>query len=219
MVVLSIILEWFLPVSTWIFFVSVILQFFFKDNILFVKYIPRFATLIKLFVGALIINATLFTVGQYYLWNTQSFTEGFLNAPLTGVQVPLFHMIPWIFGSKLGYFIFYSFSHFWFEPILAGIVASAIYGGMRILKKHKERFFDDDEIRIGTLIALLVGWPNVIVFIIIAWCMVILYSLVNIVLIKQQYTAFGIPFFIAGIFTLLWGNKLLILLNLGVLKV
>lgn len=146
-----------------------------------------------------IFYAALLTAGQYYVWSQSEFTKLLLDSP--------------------GYFLFYSWGRFWINVLLTISAAFVFYLVLRLLKKYQERFFDEGETELGLLMALLVGWPNFAVFVPLVFVFVIPVSIFRRLFLKESYTNLAVPFFIAALVLLLWGDLLIKILNLDVLKI
>jgi len=137
--------------------------------------------------------AALKTFVQYVTW---------LNSDLSSVLL------------RFPYFVEYSFLRFWLTPVLSLITAYFFYSFLNFLKKHKDRFFDVGETELGFLLALLVGWPNFVVFLPIALLAVVMVSLVRMVFFKKAYTTLGWSLILGTFVTLLKGGELISLFGL-----
>ncbi len=173
----------------------------------------------RIAIGFRVLYAGLLTVGQYYVWDQASFTRTFLNAPVTALPIPFIRDLPWLFGTKLGYFILSSVVHFWLNVALSLGVAWLFFLFLAALKRHRERFFEVGEIELGYLCALVVGWPNVALFVFLTFAAVVAISIVRGIAMGQRYTTLGWPFIAAAIVTVFFGSALTDLLNLGVLRI
>lgn len=166
--------------------------------------------------------AAVLSVLQYYVWSQSEITKLLINSPLSE-EVPLSDFLRGIFGSifdsKLGYFLFYSWGHFWINVLLSILVAFAFYGFLKALKKHNDRFFHEGETELGLLLALIVGWPNFVVFIPLVFLAVVLVSIFRGMYLKEMYTTLGVPMLLAALITMIFGSNLIIVLGLTVLKI
>ncbi len=172
-------------------------------------------------VAFYIIYPILLTMGQYYAWLMGgSFSKILLNSPLDEkVPIPQFIKELPLLQSHLGYFVFYSFGRFWINSILAVGAAFLFYLFLKFLQKRKDRFFEEGELELGFLCALVVGWPKFVIFVPLIFLLVVVISLVRLFIWKERYTALGYPFIAAALASLIFGAGLVSLLNLSVLNI
>ena len=127
---------------------------------------PYFKWLAWWTIGFKFFYAAILTIGQYYLWSGDRFGRLFLNQPLKVPSgVSLFEHLPLFSDSKLGYFLFYSWGHFWLNALVSIALAFALWFFLKMLQKKEVQFFYPGETELGLVLALAVGWPNFIVFI------------------------------------------------------
>lgn len=167
-----------------------------------------------------IIYAVFLTIGQYVFWGGSPETKIFLQQGIdeSGPLGALVKIFPFL-GGELGYFAFYAFMHFWLGAFVAILCALLFWWFLKMLHKYRERFFEDGEKELGATLALLAGWPNFILFIVIAFVCVLLISLTRGVVYKEPYTTLGLPFLIATLMLLLFGKILLFASGLSVLRI
>lgn len=171
-----------------------------------------YKSLIWITIGFKIIYAGLATLSQYYVWSSNAFTKLLLNQNIidfNAIKDVFGRSTAWIFDNRLGYFLFYSWGRFWMVVAVSLVVALAFYLFLIFLKKQKERFFEEGETELGFLLALLVGWPNFIVFIPIVFLSVVLVSAFRMVFVKEMYTTLGRPFLLAAFLVILSGNYII----------
>ncbi len=165
--------------------------------------------------------ALLLAGGQYYVWSQSEFTKSLLNAPVSS-EVPtegLISYFPFLLESGFGYFFLYSWGRFWLEAFLAVGVAIGFWLLLRALQRYQERFFEDGEVELGFLAALSAGWPNIVILIPLIFFSVVVVSVFRGIFLKEAYTTLGAPFLLAAFVTLLWGDKLVELFQLTVLRI
>ena len=168
-----------------------------------------------------IFYAILETVGQYYAWRGSLIGKTLIDIPISksalgfGFDKILFSL----FDYSHGYFIFYAVSRFWLNIIISVAAASVFYIFLIILKKYQERFFEKGEVELGFLVALILTWPNIVIFVPLVFLAVVLISICKGIFLKEAYTTLGAPFILAGILTALFGVWLINYFNLGVLKI
>lgn len=183
---------------------------------------------ISIFYGWLLGAAVVFrffisfleTVLQYYVWKKNPFTNIILTQPL-GAKVPN-ELIPGfvrkiIFDNPLGSFLYYAWGHFFLNVFLSLLSAVIFYFILVFLRKYRERFFGEGEIALGTLMALLVGWPNVVLFVPAALIFTAVLSIVRNVFWDENYTRLGWPFLVSGCAILLFGKFLIDVFRIGIL--
>lgn len=188
--------------------IFLIAVFFYIKKYSFDNVGQKYKKLIFLTIIFRLFYAILLTGIQYYVWTQSEFTKIMIDAPTGG-----------IFNGKYGYFLFYSFGRFWLNTIILIVMAYVFYLFLIFLKKYRERFFDEGEIELGFLAVLIVGWPNFVIFMPFVFMFVVLISIFKMIFLKEHYTTLGLPFILAMLTALIFGNKLAIFLNLGFLKV
>ncbi|HEV8601230.1 MAG TPA: hypothetical protein VGQ87_01375 [Patescibacteria group bacterium] len=167
-----------------------------------------------------ILFAASLTWAQYYIWSQNKFTKLLLTTPLDQKSLgEVFKHFPWLFKFKLGYFIIYVAERFWLEVLLAFVITALFYFFLKSLSKYREEFFEPEELQLALLLGLIMGWPNFVVFLILSFVMVVLISIFNRFYLKEEYTTLSLAFLIAAGSTLLFGTKLLVMLNFTTLKV
>ncbi|MDO8556970.1 MAG: hypothetical protein Q7R98_00715 [Candidatus Jorgensenbacteria bacterium] len=167
----------------------------------------KYKTLVRNAIWFRVLYALALTVGQYYLWAQSPFSKPLLNTPLSeSLPIPLIKAFPQIFNTRIGYFLFYSWGHFWINLVLALFLAWLFYKFLLLLKKHQDRFFEEGEVRLGFVCALVAGWPGIIVFVPLTFIFVVLLSIIRAVTLSERYTTLGVPFLLAAA-TALWMSQ------------
>ncbi len=122
--------------------------------------------------------ATALTVGQYVLWAQSDVTRELLQTPLSAdtprllLHTPVF---PFVDGAH-GYYIFYAYTHFWVPVLLAILSAWVVYGLFAFLQKRKPVAVAYEEAALATGVAFLVGWPNTLIFMTLAFTLAALHT-------------------------------------------
>lgn len=207
-------------------------QYFFYLIILLIAANKRFAWfnffsdfsykfLIWLVVGFKILYASIQTFSQYYVWSSNKFTKLFLDQNVIDLNIvkDIFGKMAWVFDNRFGYLIFYSWGRFWFEIVVTLVAALLFYSFLVFLKKHRERFFEEGETELGFLLAVMVGWSNFIVFLPLVFLSVVIVSIFRSLVFKEAYTTLGVPFLLAALAVLLFGNYFVFVLGLTSLRV
>ena len=159
-------------------------------------------------------------IGQYYIWSQSDLAKLFLTAKL-----PAWFFDGWpgkvffFLNNPRGYFFYYSFNHFFLNTFITVIMALIWYGFLRLLKRHQERFFEEGEVQLGFLLALIVGWPGFVLFIPLLFISVVVLSLIRAAVFRLPYTTLGYPFLLAVLVIILFGEKLIALFGLDVLRI
>ena len=159
--------------------------------------------------------AALATALQYYVWKESgAFTAGLLNSPLDSLvqRITFWGKLPFIANSRLGYFVFYSLERFWLSALLSVACGLVFWLILKGLKKHRERFFEDGEVELGTLAAMMAGWPQFVVFVPFVFALVVIISIIRLAFFKEAYTTLGIPMLFAVLLTHIFSNSLVPLL-------
>jgi hypothetical protein len=181
---------------------------------------PRFKKLAFWAIGFKFFYAAILTVGQYFLWSEDQFAKLFLNQPLKhGGDISAIGGLPLFSGTKLGYFLFYSWGHFWLNAFLSLAIALAFWLFLKALEKKESRFFYPGETELGFALTLAVGWPGFVVFLPLAFIAVVLVSLFRLLFMKEAYTTIGWPFILAAIAAFAFGQIILGNLNWEFLKI
>jgi hypothetical protein len=176
--------------------------------------------LAKISVGFRFIYTLILMAAQYFVWAADAFSSALLKVPLdSSLPFVVVQKMPWLFGGRLGYFLFYSWGRFWLNFVLTVIVSLMLWLFLKFLRRYRDRFFEEGEIELGFLTAFISGWPAILVFLPTAFLFVILMSLSRMFLWQEKYTTLGYPFLLAALLTLLFGQKLLALTGLWILKV
>jgi hypothetical protein len=164
-----------------------------------------------------VVYAIILTAGQYYIWSASMFSKVLLTLPLDQqVPIPSFFM-DFLSRNKLGYFVLYSFGRFWLDVIITLAVAFGFYFILKLLHKYKDRFFVAGETELGLAAALIVGWPNFVIFLPLTFLFVVLLSTWNIFFSETKYTTLGTPLLLASLVAFVCGNYLVDILGLHVL--
>jgi hypothetical protein len=208
---------------SWVFLLFTLGTFFFSEKIkgaAFKKVTSPKYVIIAL-IAFRIVYAVVATVTQYDVWLLNPLTKQLVVLPIhQDILISFFGKLIYSFLNKPGgYFLYYSFSHFWLNMILTLIAAGCWYGLLIALKRHKDRFFEDNEPLYGLLLALIAGWPGIVLFIPCTFLFLAILSLVRIIFFKKQLTTIGIPMVIAATIAVALGNIIFIHSAFGVLKI
>lgn len=150
------------------------------------------------FICYRIAEAILKTVLQYYVWAGNKFTSIWLTS---------------------GYLIDYSYRRFWLNLFLSLLVALVFLAILQLLRRFKDRFFEEGEVELGFFSALVAGWPNFLVFVPATFFILLILSVIRKMFFKENYTTLGPPLLSATVIVALFGEKLLNLLKLGLFKI
>lgn len=162
--------------------------------------------LARVMIGFHVAYALLSTFGQYLVWKSSTFTSSFLQFPVGDkVASPIAQAFPFLFKGPLGYFLFYSWGHFWFVAILSVAMGFCLRLYLRALEKRNDRFFHPGEVDLGFLCTLVLGWPRAVLFFPVLFLCVLFVSLFRTLVTKASYTTFGYPFLLSAVLTVpLW---------------
>lgn len=172
-------------------------------------------------LAGLIVHAVALASSQYIVWKSNWLTRHFLSATLPQhMQVRLFADWLPVFRGTGGYFAYYTFTHF----VLGGVVAVVLAAGgwyslLKALEKHKSRFFEEGEVVLGFVCALIVGWPGVVIFIPLTFLFFSIIAVVRVAALKKQFTTIAVPLLLATATTLLVAETIIATTGLKVLKI
>ena len=215
-------LVWF-PASFFVLIFFVALYLYVAKNSRIKNILPRNITYAKLAMVLIVFRvcfAAFKTWAQYYVWSHDAIGKFFLGASLNPLlqEVTFAKYIPGLFANPFGYFLFYSVGRFWLNIFLVLGGAFLFYFLLRLFKRHNERFFEAGETELGLLMALVVGWPHLILFIFLSFIFVVFVALFRMAL-GRHYTTLGIPFLLATVTVLCVGTFLLRITGFDVLTV
>lgn len=142
------------------------------------------------------------TVVQYYVWQHNEFSKLLLPP-----------------HQPIKYFLQYSWTNFWFSAVLSVGASFLFWLLLKTFKKYQGRFFAEREPELGFLCALIVGWPNFIIFVALAFTLAIIISSFQTIFLKKFHTAFILPFLLAALAVLFFGSRLVDILGLGVFRI
>ncbi|MCL4404109.1 hypothetical protein M1432_02090 [Patescibacteria group bacterium] len=149
--------------------------------------------------------ALLLSVGQYFVWKSEPLAHLLLNESLEKLPAAVTGGVG-AFDGHLGYFLYYAWSRFWLDAVWSVIIAILFWGILKLLQRYRERFFHAGETTIGFLAALIVGWPNIIIFVPLVFLSVVLVSVYRLVFLKETYTTLGWPLILAAVLAFVVGH-------------
>lgn len=183
---------------------------------------PKFRKYIISAVMVLFAYAAVVSVLQYSVWANNPGSSGLLNVGLSG-DVHVSPIFSWLEEKPYGYFVFYVFGHFWLEAIITVGVAFAFYWVLKIIGKHRDRYFDVGDKELGLLGALVSPWPLFVPYIFLFFISVVGFSIWRGIMEKKAYTTMGGPFLFSAFLIVLLQffarDVVISLLNLRVLVV
>lgn len=121
--------------------------------------------------------------------------------------------------QSIKYFLFYSFTHFWFGALVGLAAAALFYLFLRRVAKNRDWLFIEGEQELGFLCALLSGWPGFVIFLPLVFIIMLPLSLFRRLVLKEERTTMGAALILAAGAVLLLGNWLISWLGLGVLRI
>lgn len=183
--------------------------------------LKRLKLLIILSVCFDIFYASIKTLDQYYVWSSHEFTKILLNQSLDQ-SVPMFGWLrSIIFSNKFGYFLFYSWGRFWLSVAVIFICALVFWWFLKLIEKYYVNLAKE-ELLLGPLIVLAVGWPRFVIFLpslLVFAVIVSIYRQLRFRGTDKIYVDLVWPMILAGLFTLILGNWLIKIIGLDVLVV
>lgn len=121
---------------------------------------------------------------QYYAW-TLSDISRFMLPP----------------HQSIGVLLRYSWTHFWLNALISIGAALLFFVILKILRSYNPRFFETGEIELGFLMALVVGWPQFVIFVPAVFLMVVFMSIIRGIFLREPYTTLALPFFLGTVIT------------------
>lgn len=115
----------------------------------------------------LIAYPLLLTSLQWYTWSREPLSAILLSQPLDQA-IPLsfgLEAIRSLFEMPGGYFALYAFNHFWLESILALLVSSILFLLAYMVHRYRQETLSKDEAILLFAVALIAGWPGVLIVI------------------------------------------------------
>ncbi len=203
-------------IFSWVVFLSASGAFLFSNHRFLKSRTPIFYFLLLGATAAFRFFISFFeTFVQYYVWKKNPITNIFLAQPLdANVPIPKF-ISKIFFAHPHGAFLYYAWMHFFLNVFLSILSAVIFYYFLVFLRKYRERFFGEEEIILGTLMALVVGWPNIVLFVPAALLLTVLSSIVRRAAWGKNYTTLGLPFLVSGFTILLFGKFMIDVFRLG----
>lgn len=150
--------------------------------------------------GFRILFAFVKTIFQYYAWAQDSMGK-LLLPPSQSIFV----------------FIRYAWTHFWINVFISIAVGLFMFVLLYALQRKNARFFEDGEVELGALLAMLVGWPHFVVFFPLTFLFVVCFSIIRGVAFKEPFTTLGWPLLVAAFVALAFSMPLLSFLHLTAL--
>ena len=214
-------LTWMPVVILWLVFVAAVYLYLHRNKSERINNLTTYEFLIIFAITFKVLYALLSSVAQYYVWSVSALSKALLDTPLSENVPPsiVTELFPSIFAGNQGYFFFYAYGRFFINLFLALGLAFAFWAFLRLLRKHKDRFFEEGETELGLLCALIVGWPNFLVFIPVVFVSIVVISITRGIFLKEAYTTMGLPFLLAAFICLIAGDWLIRVLNLGVFRI
>lgn len=178
-----------------------------------------FKRLVLVTLGLKMLAAAFFTWSQWYVWHLSR--PEFLSLPLSSnlKLFGAFKIFDFLKSIKGGYFIFYSFGHFWLELLLALLVAAGWWFLLKLVAKYKEVTVTSDELLLAWITAVIAGWPGIVLYVPIVFMLMALGMLYFRLRKIDKLVAMGWPVIMSSTIVLVAGTFLVELLGLAVLKV
>lgn len=120
--------------------------------------------------------------------------------------------------QSMKYFISYAWLHFWLGAIFSIGLALIFFLIIFLVKKVRKDFFRKNDIELGFFLALIVGWPNFIFFLPLAFALTLLIAIYFKIFKKQDYSSIALPFLIAAVIVFIFGDNIVNYFNLSMLR-
>lgn len=115
------------------------------------------------------------------------------------------------------YFTGYAFLHFFYGTLLTLVSTIVFYFALRAMAKYRLEIFEDGEVELGTLCALISGWPGFIIFAPLSFLILILFSLARKLAKNEQFTTITVPMLLSIVITFTFWQKIIEFLKLTAL--
>lgn len=170
------VLTYFSLISGLIYIAFFVLKLKFQDKIKI-----TFISMHIAYIISVILNATLSTFLQYQAWLSNSFTKILTTLPLKdGVPMPgILSLFRPLFQTTHGYFSHYSIVHFWLTIIWSMIAAFIFMAVIVIARKKRPHLLNTFEVNFIFAASIVVGWPNIIGFILIMFSLFVIHSIIT----------------------------------------
>lgn len=176
--------------------------------------------LVAVAVGIHLLYGAVATFGQYRAWATANdITRALFSAPLSA-EVPLPAYLEWsrfLFEYPHGYFVFYSFGHFFLSTIALLIIVGLFLLFLVVRSRTHPINFREGDISMIVLAMLIAGWPGVLVLLPIGFVFAVVWSGIARFRYGIRRTPLSPAFLLAAPVALLFANTILSAINLATL--
>ncbi len=156
------------------------------------------------------------SVLQYVTWKTSDmgtiFTQAFLPKE-TPFPVVL-EGARFLFEREHGYFAFYVYTHFFLSSVILFFIVGFFILLLVLLRQKVPLSFKQNDIWIAAFSCVVVGWPRVLLFIPVAFLVLIIRSVLQTLLKKGDQVYLSEGFILLIIPILIFGNQILQFFNL-----
>jgi len=148
-----------------------------------------------------LLYAAALTYGNYYLWQQSPFDRILLHQPLNS-ETPLFGILKiFSFAQHLsgGYFIFYTFTRYWLPLVSLAVLGLAFFLLLSAVRKFRPEILDQNDLLLALIMSIIAGWPTFIIFLPLAFAIMLLYAIFNQLVLKRQRSDLGSALLAAGL--------------------
>lgn len=112
-----------------------------------------------------LLKSVFFTWSQWYVWHVSR--PELLTLPLATDLKLLGWLKAFSFLKSVvgGYFIFYSFGHFWFGSLIALTLATLWWLVLKLLARRRPEALLPEELSLAWITAAIAGWPGIVLFV------------------------------------------------------
>jgi hypothetical protein len=168
----------------------------------------NFWLLIWLMVGVDLVLALLKSIMQYFVWEQDGLTHILNNLPLKKLSISWFNDLPIFTGYGHGYFLYYAWNHFLIQPILSIVAAFVVYFICVFFRKRKSNLFLNYEAELVLLFLLLIGWPQVVIFLPLTVLVGVFVSIFNYYYKHQAACFLFLPLVISAVLMFVFSSQL-----------
>jgi hypothetical protein len=163
--------------------------------------------LIWVMIGFHLGLAALKSILQYWVWSQSQLTEILLRLPVEKSAPGWFVQLPIFSKFSHGYFMYYIWNNFWREALFSLTAAFIVYGMFFLLRRHDPHSLTDWENKLILLLAMLVGWPQIILFLPLILLLTLIFIMGKMIFRQGISCSLIYPLFIGTVLMLIFNKQ------------